>query len=215
MSLAQFVGAFFTQPAADLQRNLTNLAAFRMILESHSLKTAFARFHLTTPQMLRELRTDREATSANAADRRARAGARGDPVARPRGLREPARPRVPRRARRRARELSDGQRLGGRSRGRRGRVALDQGHGDFAVYRARGGRKRDHSSFVNPRVTSRRSSEPARRSSSFRPSCFSLPPARSDRVPCWHPAGSARTTTSCRRRDVRRRRPRTASACTP
>ena len=57
VSLAQFVGAFFTQPAADLQRNLTNLAAFRMILESHSLKTAFARFHLTTPQMLRELRT--------------------------------------------------------------------------------------------------------------------------------------------------------------
>jgi hypothetical protein len=64
VSLAQFVGAFFTQPAADLQRNLTNLAAFRMILESHSLKTAFARFHLTTPQMLRELRSDREATSA-------------------------------------------------------------------------------------------------------------------------------------------------------
>src|SRR5580765_7867415 len=65
VSLAQFVGAFFTQPAADLQRNLTNLAAFRMILESHSLKTAFARFHLTTPQMLRELRTDPEAKSAN------------------------------------------------------------------------------------------------------------------------------------------------------
>jgi hypothetical protein len=53
VSLAQFIGAFFTQPAADLQRNLTNLAAFRMILESHSLKTALARFHLTTPQMLR------------------------------------------------------------------------------------------------------------------------------------------------------------------
>jgi hypothetical protein len=64
VSLVQFVGAFFTQPTADLQRNLTNLAAFKMILESHSLKTAFARFHLTTPQMLRELRTEREATAA-------------------------------------------------------------------------------------------------------------------------------------------------------
>jgi hypothetical protein len=64
VSLAQFLGAFFTQPTSDLQRNLTNLAAFKMILESHSLKTAFARFHLTTPQMLRELRTEREATSA-------------------------------------------------------------------------------------------------------------------------------------------------------
>jgi hypothetical protein len=64
MSLAQFLGAFFTQPTGDLQRNLTNLATFKMILESHSLKTAFARFHLTTPQMLRELRTEREATAA-------------------------------------------------------------------------------------------------------------------------------------------------------
>jgi hypothetical protein len=64
MSLAQFLGAFFSQPTADLQRNLTNLAAFKMILESHSLKTAFARFHLTTPQMLRELRTERETTAA-------------------------------------------------------------------------------------------------------------------------------------------------------
>jgi hypothetical protein len=64
ISLAQFLGAFFSQPAADLQRNLTNLAAFKMILESHSLKTAFARFHLTTPQMLRELRSEREATAA-------------------------------------------------------------------------------------------------------------------------------------------------------
>jgi hypothetical protein len=64
LSLAQFLGAFFSQPTADLQRNLTNLAAFKMILESHSLKTAFARFHLTTPQMLRELRSEREATAA-------------------------------------------------------------------------------------------------------------------------------------------------------
>jgi hypothetical protein len=64
MSLAQFLGAFFTQPTGDLQRNLTNLATFKMILESHSLKTAFARFHLTTPLMLRELRTEREATAS-------------------------------------------------------------------------------------------------------------------------------------------------------
>jgi hypothetical protein len=64
LSLVQFLGAFFSQPTADLQRNLTNLATFKMILESHSLKTAFARFHLTTPQMLRELRTEREATAA-------------------------------------------------------------------------------------------------------------------------------------------------------
>src|SRR5262245_7806914 len=64
LSLVQFVGAFFTQPASDLQRNLTNLATFKMILESHSLKTALARFHLTTPLMLRELQSEREATAA-------------------------------------------------------------------------------------------------------------------------------------------------------
>jgi hypothetical protein len=64
LSLAQFVGAFFTQPGSDLQRNLTNLAVLRMILESHSLKTAIARFHLTTPQTLRELQTKDEAADA-------------------------------------------------------------------------------------------------------------------------------------------------------
>ena len=64
VSLAQFLGAFFTQPTSDLQHNLTNLATFRMILESHSLKTAFARFHLTTPGMLRELRTESESDQA-------------------------------------------------------------------------------------------------------------------------------------------------------
>ena len=52
LSLAQFVGAFFSSPTSDMQRNLTNLAVFKMILESHSLKTAIARFHLTTPQAL-------------------------------------------------------------------------------------------------------------------------------------------------------------------
>src|SRR6266536_3263324 len=64
LSLAQFVGAFFAQPSADLQRNLTNLAVFKMILESHSLKAAVARFHLTTPQALRELQTKPEADAA-------------------------------------------------------------------------------------------------------------------------------------------------------
>lgn len=64
LSLVQFVGAFFSQPTSDLQRNLTNLATFKMILESHSLKTAVARFHLTTPLMLRELDTESEATAA-------------------------------------------------------------------------------------------------------------------------------------------------------
>jgi hypothetical protein len=64
LSLAQFVGAFFAQPSADLQRNLTNLAVFKMILESHSLKAAVARFHLTTPQALRELQTKGEADAA-------------------------------------------------------------------------------------------------------------------------------------------------------
>jgi hypothetical protein len=64
LSLAQFVGAFFSQPSSDLQRNLTNLAVFKMILESHSLKTAVTRFHLTTPQALRELQSEREAGAA-------------------------------------------------------------------------------------------------------------------------------------------------------
>ena len=64
LSLAQFVGAFFTQPSSDLQRNLTNLAVFKMILESHSLKAAVARYHLTTPQALRELQTKGEGEDA-------------------------------------------------------------------------------------------------------------------------------------------------------
>jgi hypothetical protein len=64
LSLVQFVGAFFTQPSSDLQRNLTNLAVFKMILQSHSMKTAVARFHLTTPQTLRELQTPAEAGAA-------------------------------------------------------------------------------------------------------------------------------------------------------
>jgi hypothetical protein len=61
ISLAQFAGAFVVNPAKDLQKNLTNLATFKMILESHSLKTALTRFHLTTPRTLREFRDADEA----------------------------------------------------------------------------------------------------------------------------------------------------------
>ena len=93
LSLVQFVGAFFTQPSSDLQRNLTNLAVFKMILESHSLKTAVARFHLTTPQALRELQDAGGGRGRSTPDRDAAEGARGDRGRRPRRLRgaEPAR----------------------------------------------------------------------------------------------------------------------------
>jgi hypothetical protein len=64
LSLAQFIGVFFRTSATDLQRNLTNLAVFKMVLESHSLKTAFARYHLTTPQTLRELQTPEDVKAA-------------------------------------------------------------------------------------------------------------------------------------------------------
>jgi len=53
LSLSQLAAVFFGQPMARLQKNLTNLANFRMILESHSLKMALARFHLTTAETLR------------------------------------------------------------------------------------------------------------------------------------------------------------------
>jgi hypothetical protein len=66
IGLLQLVSAFFSKPIRDLQQNLTNLAVFKMILESHSLKTALARFHLTTPQTLRELQTEGEASLAAA-----------------------------------------------------------------------------------------------------------------------------------------------------
>jgi hypothetical protein len=55
VGLLQLVSAFVSRPIRDLQQNLANLAVFKMILESHSLKTALARFHLTTPRTLREL----------------------------------------------------------------------------------------------------------------------------------------------------------------
>ena len=60
IGLLQLVSAFISKPIRDLQQNLTNLAVFKMILESHSLKTALARFHLTTPHTLRELESDDE-----------------------------------------------------------------------------------------------------------------------------------------------------------
>jgi hypothetical protein len=64
LSLIQLVTAFFTSPMRDLSRNVTNLATYRMVLESHSLKMAFARFHLTTPYTLREVKTQEEAAEA-------------------------------------------------------------------------------------------------------------------------------------------------------
>jgi hypothetical protein len=64
VGLIQLVTAFFTQPMQYLNRNLMNLTTYRMVLESHSLKMALSRFHLTTPHALREVRTDREAKEA-------------------------------------------------------------------------------------------------------------------------------------------------------
>ena len=64
LSLAQFVGVFFRTSGEDLQKNLTNLAVFSLILESHSLKVALARFHLTTAKTLRAYETSDEAKEA-------------------------------------------------------------------------------------------------------------------------------------------------------
>jgi hypothetical protein len=58
IGIAQLVSLFFKGPMENLQANLTNLAILRMILESHSLKTAFTRFFLTNPQALREIDTE-------------------------------------------------------------------------------------------------------------------------------------------------------------
>lgn len=65
VGLIQLVSAFYTQPMQDLQRNLKNLTTYRMVLESHSLKMALARFHLTTPGTLRELQLEEQASEAN------------------------------------------------------------------------------------------------------------------------------------------------------
>ena len=64
VGLLQLVAAFFSKPTRDLQRNLTNLAVFKMILESHSLKTAFIRYHLTTPKTLGEVQSAAAAETA-------------------------------------------------------------------------------------------------------------------------------------------------------
>ena len=66
IGLVQLVSSFFSQPMRDLQRNLTNLAVFKMTLESHSLKTALARYHLTTPRTLREFTSHDEVVAAQA-----------------------------------------------------------------------------------------------------------------------------------------------------
>ena len=65
VGLLQLVAAFFSKPIRDLQTNLNNLAGLRMILENHSLKTAFTRFHLTTPEVLRELKSADDVERAN------------------------------------------------------------------------------------------------------------------------------------------------------
>jgi hypothetical protein len=63
--LLAIVAAFYSRPIRQLQENLNNLAVFRMILESRSLKTAVTRYHLTTPETLRELETQRHAEAAH------------------------------------------------------------------------------------------------------------------------------------------------------
>jgi hypothetical protein len=55
LGLAGLVTVFFTRPMRDLQQNLNNLASFKMVLEGHSLKDAFTRYHLTTPEVLHEV----------------------------------------------------------------------------------------------------------------------------------------------------------------
>jgi hypothetical protein len=66
LGLIQLVASFFSKPMRDLQTNLNNLAGLRMILEGHSLKTAFTRYHLTTPEVLRELKESSEVDRAAA-----------------------------------------------------------------------------------------------------------------------------------------------------
>lgn len=50
--LAQLLASFFAAPTRALTRNLTNLVCLRTGLEVHSLKTALARHHLTSVDML-------------------------------------------------------------------------------------------------------------------------------------------------------------------
>jgi len=67
LGLLQIVSSLFARPMDHMQKNLTNMATFRMVLESHSMKTALARFHLTTPQVLREKVDPNEAAQQVAA----------------------------------------------------------------------------------------------------------------------------------------------------
>ena len=104
IGLLQLVAAFFTKPMRDLQQNLNNLASFRMILEGHSLKTAFARYHLTTPEVLRELKSKDEAERSRETGGGAPEPARRDrrlPALRLRGARPGGRVRRRRQRRRR------------------------------------------------------------------------------------------------------------------
>lgn len=55
IGLVQVLAVLFLRPAEDLNSNLMRFTTYRMILESHSLKMALARFHLTTPLTLREI----------------------------------------------------------------------------------------------------------------------------------------------------------------
>lgn len=64
VGLAQIASAFVSRPAHELQQSLSDLAVFKMVLESHSLKTALARFHLTTPHTLRDIQSDDEREAA-------------------------------------------------------------------------------------------------------------------------------------------------------
>jgi hypothetical protein len=56
LGVAELVTVFFAAAIRGLQRNLTNLVSLKMILERHSLKDALTRYHLTTPEVLREVR---------------------------------------------------------------------------------------------------------------------------------------------------------------
>jgi nicotinamidase-related amidase len=52
VSVAQLVTIFFNRPVQELTAMLSREAVVRMLLESHSLRLALARYHLTTPLAL-------------------------------------------------------------------------------------------------------------------------------------------------------------------
>ena len=61
VGLMQVIPAVFFSPMDKLTQNLKNLVMLRMVLESHSLKTALSRYHLTTPTLLNENINDHDA----------------------------------------------------------------------------------------------------------------------------------------------------------